>query len=293
MSEQPSGPRADSGAGASLRPALYVVATPLGNLGDLSPRAAEVLAGADVVLAEDTRRAGILFKSLGIPAHGFVSFHEHNEDGRLAQVLDALRAGRSVALVSDAGTPLLSDPGFTLVRACREAGLPVVPVPGPSAPLTALMACGLPPQPFTFLGFLPRKDGERRRLLERHAGPGATLVFFERKSRLMDSLRAAAEVLGPREVCIARELTKVHEEFIVGRLGSIGEADVPLLGEFTVVVGPPSGEAATLDEDALRGILREERRAGGKPRDVARRAAARAPGWTTGAAYELLRNLDD
>lgn len=277
----------------TLRPALYVVATPLGNLGDLSARAREVLAGAGMVLAEDTRRAGILFKSLGIPAHGFTSFHEHNEDGRIAQVVGALQEGRSVALVSDAGTPLLSDPGFTLVRACREAGLAVVPVPGPSAPLTALMACGLPPLPFTFLGFLPKKDGDRRRLFERHADSGATLVFFERKNRLMDSLRAAAEALGPRDVCVARELTKIHEDFILGCLDALDALDVPLMGEFTVVVGPAPDGARAVDEDEMKDILRAEVGAGGKPREVARRAAARAQGWTTGAAYELLRNLDD
>jgi 16S rRNA (cytidine1402-2'-O)-methyltransferase len=276
----------------ALAPALYVVATPLGNLGDLSARAREVLAGADLVLAEDTRRTGSLFKALGIPARGFVSCHEHNEQERLGRVLELVGAGGSAALVSDAGTPLLSDPGFALVRACREAGLGVVPVPGPSAPLAALMACGLPPLPFTFLGFLPRRDGDRRRLLEAHAATGATLVFFERKNRLMDSLAAAHAALGPREVCVARELTKVHEAFILGRLDALGELDVPLLGEFTVVVGPPAPGARDLDEDGLRAILREELAAGGKPREVARRAAARAPGWTTKQAYALLGGLD-
>lgn len=274
-----------------LSPALYVVATPLGNAGDLSPRAREVLSRADTVLAEDTRRAGMLFKRQDIVAHGFVSFHEHNEESRRPQVLAALEQGGSVALVSDAGTPLLSDPGFGLVRACREAGHPVVPVPGPSAPLTALMAAGLPPQPFTFLGFLPRKAGERARLLERHGATGATLVFFERKNRLMDTLAAAHAALGAREVCIARELTKVHEDFILGRLDDLDALDVPLMGEFTVVVGPPLEQGPT-DEDAMRALLAEEREAGGKPREIARRAAARARGWTSKAAYDLLGRLD-
>ncbi|WP_051444925.1 16S rRNA (cytidine(1402)-2'-O)-methyltransferase [Desulfocurvus vexinensis] len=277
---------------AALASALYVVATPLGNLGDLSARARAVLAGADLVLAEDTRRAGTLFKALGIPARGFLSCHEHNEKERLGRVLELLGQGGSAALVSDAGTPLLSDPGFALVRACREAGLAVVPVPGPSAPLAALMACGLPPLPFTFLGFLPRSGGDRRRLLETHGATGATLVFFERKNRLMDSLEAAHAVLGPREVCIARELTKIHEAFTIGRLDALGELDVPLLGEFTVVVGPPAPGTRAVDEDGLRAILREELAAGGKPREVARRAAARAPGWTTGQAYDLLGGLN-
>ena len=270
---------------------LYVVATPLGNAGDCSGRAREVLSGADVVLAEDTRRAGLLFQRLGIESHGFVSFHEHNEDRKRESVLGALAEGKAVALVSDAGTPLLSDPGFTLVRACREAGYAVVPVPGPSAPLTALMACGLPPQPFTFLGFLPRKAGERERLLRAHGATGATLVFFERKNRLMDSLEAAAGVLGPREVCVARELTKDHEEFILGSLDALGDLDVPLMGEFTVVVGPPAPGGET-SREAMLDLLAEERAAGGKPKQVARRAAERAHGWTAKAAYELMLELD-
>ncbi|BBD08859.1 16S rRNA (cytidine(1402)-2'-O)-methyltransferase [Desulfovibrio ferrophilus] len=276
----------------TVRPgALYIVATPLGNLGDLSPRAHEVLSGADIVLAEDSRRAGLLFQRLGIKSHGFISFHEHNENGKRGQVLSMLAEGRSVALISDAGTPLMSDPGFTLVRACREAGHEVVPVPGPSAPLTALMACGLAPQPFTFLGFLPRKVGEQRRLFERHGASGATLVFFERKNRLMASLAVAADALGAREVSVARELTKAHEEFILGRLDALDELDVPERGEFTVVIGPPEEKGET-SEDGMRLILDRERDNGGKPKEVARRAVAQATGWTAKAAYELLLKMD-
>jgi len=144
---------------------LFIVATPLGNTEDLSPRARRVLAAADAVLAEDTRRSGLLFQRLGLTARRFLSFHDHNEAQRLPQVLAWLAEGQSLALISDAGTPLLSDPGFRLVRAAREAGHAVVPVPGPSAPVTALSACGLPPQPFVFLGFLPRKPGEVRKTL--------------------------------------------------------------------------------------------------------------------------------
>jgi 16S rRNA (cytidine1402-2'-O)-methyltransferase len=153
---------------------LWVVATPLGNPGDLSPRAREVLAAADLLLAEDTRRAGLLFQRLGIRSKGFLSLFEHNEEARIGTVLAALERGESVALFSDAGTPLLSDPGFRLVRACREAGFAVSPVPGPSAPAAALSASGLPPQPFVFLGFLPRKDGDIRRFLEPFAALPAT-----------------------------------------------------------------------------------------------------------------------
>lgn len=277
---------------AAVRPgALYIVATPLGNIGDLSPRAREVLSGADVVLAEDSRRAGLLFQRLGLKSHGFISFHEHNEDGKRDQVLSMLAEGRSVALISDAGTPLMSDPGFTLVRACREAGQEVVPVPGPSAPLTALMACGLAPQPFTFLGFLPRKAGEQRRMFERHGASGATLVFFERKNRLRETLETAFEVLGGREVSLARELTKLHEEFILGRLDALDELEIPERGEFTVVIGPPEA-AGQISEDGMRALLSCERERGGKPKDVARRAALQAKGWTAKSAYEMLLKMD-
>ena len=206
---------------------LWVVATPLGNLGDLSPRAGEVLELADVVLAEDTRRTGLLFARVGLPKPRLMSLHEHNEQARIDTVLGLLHQGLRVAVVSDAGTPLIADPGYKVVRAVRTAGFPVVPVPGPAAPITALMACGLPPYPFTFLGFLPRKPGDIRKILTPFADLGMTLVFFERKSRVAVSLAVAFEVLGGREFCLARELTKEHEEFIHGRLGP--EVDFPEL----------------------------------------------------------------
>ncbi len=270
---------------------LWVVATPLGNPGDLSPRAREILARADLLLAEDTRRAGLLFQRLGIPAKGFLSLFEHNEEARKDTVLAALDRGESVALFSDAGTPLLSDPGFRLVRACLEAGHPVSPVPGPSAPVAALSACGLPPQPFVFLGFLPRKDGDIRRLLETYAALPATLVFFERKTRLAKALALAAQALGPRECCVCREMTKEHEEFLRGRLDDLTFLPAELLGEITVVIGPP-GEQAKASEADLLAALRQELTAGGKPKDVARRAAARVAGWSAKEAYELLAGLD-
>jgi 16S rRNA (cytidine1402-2'-O)-methyltransferase len=271
---------------------LWVVATPLGNGADLSPRAREVLQRVDVVLAEDTRRTGLLFKRLGMRARRFVSFHDHNERTRAAGVLRLLADGAEIALVSDAGTPLLSDPGYRLVRACREQGVPVSPVPGPTAPAAALSAAGLPPLPFTFLGFLPRAASEARALLARYGGPGApptTLVFFERKDRLAATLELAHAALGPREVCVARELTKVHEEFIVGRLGEAGWLPGELLGELTVVVGPPEEPDAQTREEVLA-VAAEERAAGGRPKDVARRVQARVRGWSVKQVYELLRD---
>ena len=292
-----------------LSPGLYLVATPIGNDADLSPRARDVLTRADAVLAEDTRRAGLLFRRLMInrARPGFFSLHEHNEAGRVPQVLAMLSQGQSVALISDAGTPVLADPGYRLVRACRGASFRVTPVPGPSAPVVALSACGLPPAPYTFLGFLPRQKGQAKKLLARHAGTGAALVFFERKDRLAGTLALAAEVLGDREVALCRELTKVYEEFILGRLGRLEDLRLDLLGEITVVVGPePLGGpavAAGADVDADTGadadpdavlatvmaaIIAEEKARGGKPREVARRVAGRVPGRSVKEIYERL-----
>lgn len=263
---------------------LYVVATPLGRTDDLSPRARAVLAGVDLVLAEDTRRAGLLFSRLGITARRFTSFHDHNEAARLPGVLAGLLAGRSMALVSDAGTPLLSDPGYRLVRACRQAGAPVKPVPGPSAVTAALCAAGIAPQPFTFLGFLPRKSSDIRRLFERHAAAGATLVFFERRSRLAKCLPLALSALGPRECVIAREMTKTHEEFLTGTLAAFAAAPPEILGEVTVVLGPPLPEAVTPRAEVLRLAAEES----GRPREVARRLAERVAGWTAKDIYAML-----
>jgi 16S rRNA (cytidine1402-2'-O)-methyltransferase len=268
---------------------LYVVATPLGDAEDLSPRAARILTEADLVLAEDTRRSGLLFSRLGIARKdglGFTSFHEHNEEQRTPAVLERLLAGQSVALVSDAGTPLLSDPGYRLVRACREAGVRVRPVPGPSAPLAALSACGLPPYPFSFLGFPPRKGSQAERFFAAHRDTGATLVFFERKSRLRESLEAAHKALGDREFCIARELTKEYEEFLPGRLGGLEGMDLELRGEITVVIGPASGNERTPEAEVAL-ALAEETKAGGKPKEVARRVAARVKGWTAKEVYAM------
>ena len=192
--------------------------------------------------------------------------------------------------MSDAGTPLLSDPGYRLVRACRAEGLPVSPVPGPSAVLAALSASGLPPYPFAFLGFLPRRESEKRQALAAWRSQKATLVLFERKDRLRETLRAAFEVLGPREACVARELTKLHEEFIVFRLGEDASLPEELLGEITVVLGPPESEIGAGEAD-VQALIREEQERGGRPRDVARRVAERAPGWSAKAVYGLLSGM--
>lgn len=203
---------------------LWIVATPIGNPGDLSPRAAEVLTNVAFVLAEDTRRSGQLFARCGIKAQKFISLHEHNEEDQLGFVLGELLAGKNAALISDAGMPVLSDPGFRLVKACRETGIEVSVVPGPSAILAALAGSGLAPQPFAFLGFLPRKENEQAKIFSQFQASGCSLVFFERKDRLAQTLQVAHTCLGRREVCIARELTKTHEEFIFGVLGEAVQA---------------------------------------------------------------------
>ncbi len=269
---------------------LYVAATPIGNPGDASSRLLEVLTTADLILAEDTRRASGLFRRLGISAGPVKSFHDHNEEGRIEQVLAALSQGQTVALISDAGTPLLSDPGYRLVRACREHGYRVSPLPGPSAPVAALSVCGLPPYPFAFLGFMPRKAGAVREALAPYARLALTLIFFERKDRLAATLGLAHELFGERECAVARELTKDYEEILVRPLSEWAGCKEELLGEITVVIGPPIGPC--LDpEDLALAVLNEERVVGGRPREVARRAATRLQGWTVKALYERLKTL--
>ncbi len=271
---------------------LWVTATPLGNCGDLSPRAREVLATADGILAEDTRKTGSMLARCGVSTTAvFAAFHDHNEEERLPKVLELLRQGKTLALVSDAGTPLLSDPGFRLVRACRKEGITVSPLPGPSAVTAALSACGLPPQPFVFLGFAPRREAERAAFFAPYARLPVTLVFFDRKDRLKPTLQAAAETLGPREACIARELTKTYEEFLPFSLDALDFLDTELPGEITVVIGPAAGDARD-SEAYVAALLAEETAKGGKPREIARRVSRRVIGWSGKEVYELRRNAD-
>lgn len=225
--------------------ALYLVATPIGNLEDVTLRALRVLREAALVLAEDTRRTRILLERHAIAARP-LSLHAHNEAARTAEVLAALAAGRDVALVSDAGTPLVSDPGERLVAAAIAAGHAVVPVPGPSAVLAALAASGLPAVPFAFLGFAPRRAGERAERFAAWCGRPETLVLFESPNRLAATLRALVDALGERPACVARELTKRHEEWARGTLSELAERFAAgARGEVTIVVGgAPAGEAA-------------------------------------------------
>jgi len=232
------------GLGASkpgLAPGLHLVATPIGNLGDITLRAIEVLRGADRICAEDTRITARLLARYGI-RKPLEPYHDHNAEAARPKVLAALRRGERVALVSDAGTPLVSDPGYKLVRAAIAEGIAVSAAPGPSAALTALVLSGLPPDAFFFGGFLPPRSAARRRVLAAHQGLAATLVFFEGPSRLAVALADMAETLGDRPAAVARELTKLHEEVRRGRLAELAahyRETGPPKGETVVVVGPP------------------------------------------------------
>lgn len=218
---------------------LLVVATPIGNLDDLSPRAQAAFESADLVACEDTRHTGRLLAHLGIKKP-LISLHEHNERQRLPRLLADLEEGKVIALASDAGTPLLSDPGFLLVREAAARGVRIEPIPGPAAPLAALVVSGLPPYPFTFAGFAPPKSGKRRTFFKQWADLGHTLVFFESPHRLIASLEDALAELGDRPVAVARELTKLHEEVLRGPLSEVLEKlrGRPVIkGELVIVVG--------------------------------------------------------
>jgi 16S rRNA (cytidine1402-2'-O)-methyltransferase len=270
-----------------------VVATPLGNPGDFSTRAREILAEVDVILAEDTRRAARLCAEQGIRPRRLLSFFEHNEEKRAGEALCLLREGRSLALVSDAGTPLLADPGYHLVRACRREGFAVSPLPGPSAPSAALSAAGIAPLPYTFLGFLPRDPAGQKNLFRAFAATPGSLVFFERRDRLRTSLFLAYEILGPRELAVCRELTKIHEEFILTRLEKAADLPKTLLGELTIIIGPQE-RAARLPEDDIRRLIADARVGRkAKPGELARRLRKEACGWSAKELYALLTQTEE
>jgi len=227
---------------------LYVVATPIGHLGDLSARAREVLSAVAVVAAEDTRHTGRLLQALGL-SRPMLSLHEHNERERAQAVLARLQAGEDVALVSDAGTPLVSDPGFALVRAATDAGLRVVPVPGACAAVAALSVAGLPTDRFCFEGFLPAKRAARRARLEELAGETRTMVFYEAPQRIRDTLEDAVSILGEdRRATVARELTKLHESLYHGSLRELadraGRDPDMQRGEIVLLVAGAAAQAA-------------------------------------------------
>jgi 16S rRNA (cytidine1402-2'-O)-methyltransferase len=238
---------------------LAVVATPIGNLGDITQRAADCLAAADLVLCEDTRVTGRLMAHLGL-RKPLQPYHDHNAARVRPKVLERLAAGETVALVSDAGTPLISDPGYKLVREAAAAGHTVTPLPGPSALLAALMVAGLPTDRFLFAGFLPPKARARRAAIAELKPVGATLLFYETGPRLLETIEDLAAILGPREAVVARELTKRFEEIVRNDLDSLAQqyrnAATPK-GEIVLLVGPPDESLQAIDAGQLDAMLRE------------------------------------
>ena len=272
--------------------ALYLVATPIGNLEDISARALATLAGVELILAEDTRRTRKLLSHYDIHTE-LRALHNHNERALAAKLAAQLATGRSMALVSDAGTPLISDPGFILVRAALDANIRVVPIPGPSALLAALTASGLPPDRFTFTGYLPRQRGPRRAALAGLVDEPGTIVLLESPRRLVAALEDAAEVLGNRPVAVARELTKVHEELIRGTLSEVAKqlSGAAVRGEVTVCIGgctaTKTRDPETLDRAALAARF-EQLLEAGAPRNEALKQLAREYGVPRRAVYGVL-----
>ena len=267
------------------------MATPIGNLEDITLRALRVLREADLIVCEDTRRTARLLNhyGIGVPRE---SCHEHNEAARTPRLINLLLEGRNIALVSDAGTPLLSDPGYHLVSQCRREAIPVIPIPGPSAAITALVASGLATDCFFFSGFLPARSALRRRKLQELSGLPFTLIFYEAPHRVLSTLEDMTAILGPRRACLARELTKLHEEWLHGTINEILEqlkSRPKILGEITLVIdrGEPA-KAVGAWPDSVTQHVEEEMKRTGTTRKAALRAVAQQRGISRKTAYNLL-----
>ncbi len=272
---------------ANLKSILFLVAMPIGNIDDLSLRAREVLENVDFILAEDTKRAHLLLSRCDIQKKEIFSLNEHNEQEKIPLVLRKLKEGKSIALISDAGMPIISDPGYLLVSACRKANYTVTLIPGACAPVIALALSGIAPLPFTFLGFLPRVDNDKEKTFMPYVDINSTLIFFERKDRLFNSLELCYRILGNREVCIARELTKTHEEifsFNLAEYEDYKEKITNLLGEITVVLGKALEKKISTPEE-IDTFIEEERDKASSPRNLAKRVQARSNGWKTSDIY--------
>ena len=269
-------------------PGLYVVATPIGNLGDLGERAASILRAATVVAAEDTRTSKVILTRAGSSAR-MVSLTEHNVAQRTPELLETARTS-VVALVSDAGTPLIADPGARLVRAAHEAGVAVVPIPGPSALAAAISAAGFDGSDVHFLGFLPRAHGERVTRLREAARAATVLVFFESPGRLAKTLTDVAETLADPEIVVCRELTKIHEEVVPGRASELAARFESTRGECTVVVRVPVTETARESSVAPEALLGAMKRAGAR-RSAAASEVAKLSGGARGELYDLWETL--
>jgi 16S rRNA (cytidine1402-2'-O)-methyltransferase len=269
---------------------LYLVSTPIGNLEDITLRAIRILKEVDAIACEDTRHTQKLLNHYDIKKR-LVSYHEHNENSRAPELVSELKNGASIALVTDAGTPIISDPGHRLVALCAENNIPVIPIPGASAALAALAGSGISAERVLFVGFLPARQGERRRALAELANHSATLVFFEAPHRIANMLSDAVEILGARPAALARELTKLHEEFLRGTLNDLAVKlnTTPLKGEFTLVVGPPAEQ----DPAAPKGLTLRQRveqliRTQSLDRKAALKQAAREFGIARREAYKQL-----
>ena len=279
-----------------FRGSLYLVATPIGNLEDITLRALRVLKEADLIACEDTRHTAKLLVHYGINTPR-KSCHEFNEESRVSELIRLLCEGKNIALVSDAGTPLISDPGYKIVSACRKEGIAVIPVPGASAAVAALAASGLPSDGFFFAGFLPSRGAARRRRLEEIAGIPATLILYEAPHRLLDSLKDTAAVLGSRRAALAREITKIHEEFLCGTLDEILDtlrARPEIRGEITLVIDGAEANGVK-DEtpvfpESISEHLAEEMKKSGLPRNEALKAVARSRGVSRRDAYRQLQD---
>jgi len=270
---------------------LYIVATPIGNLEDITLRALQVLRAVDLIACEDTRYSARLLAHYGIikPRE---SYHDHNERERTPFLLQMLHSGRNIGLISDSGTPLISDPGYVLVSACRKEGIPVVPIPGPSAVIAALAGSGLPMSRFYFVGFLPPRSKARKAELEQLRDIPATLIFYEAPHRLLATLADISAILGSRPACLARELTKMHEEWTRGTLTELFEimsARAKIRGEITLVVGPGQAGIPELSASvSLKQAVEDEIRKTGLPHKEALREVARRLGVSRKDAYRRL-----
>ena len=280
-----------------MKGTLYIVATPIGNLEDITQRALRVLGEADLVACEDTRRTRVLLNHFGIKTKT-ISYHEHNERERAAEICKLLAAGKNVALVSDAGTPLINDPGFRVANAAIEQELPVVPIPGPTAFVSALVASGLPSDEFYFAGFLPARDTARRAKLEELSAVSATLIFFEAPHRIAITLRAALDTLGDRDAAVARELTKIHEEIARGSLSTLLQrfsAGARVRGEIVLIISgdktiswaiKSTGETQPLSQTLVERV--SELEGEGLDAKAALKQAARELGMKRAEAYRLI-----
>ena len=266
---------------------LYIVATPIGNLEDITLRALRVLHEVEWIACEDTRQTRKLLEHFGI-TKPLVSYHEHNETGRAAELVEKLAGGGSGALVSDAGTPLVSDPGYRLVHGAIAAGIRVVPIPGPSAAVGALSAAGLPTNAFRFCGFLPPRSSQRRKMLEQLKAETGTLIFYETPHRILEALEDVAVVMGPRPVVMARELTKLHEEFLRGTAAEIREdlaARAAVKGEITLLIGKAG--MVQMDDTPIEDAVRVAEQHG-LPRMDAIKHVARQRGLSKREVYRLI-----